>query len=168
MTWVTVYDIRHDAERVRQIQEATLNRPGFGLVPEPALFGSDEWWQAIDDGRVTATVEEGVVGVVRWGSMGDWPVWRFRSADGTESEWTREGDYTRYVEGLPARITTVITRWKATPRLSGWGSRPRTQCSLRWNWRTVMRAQPGRPRDHFAPVHEIRHDDRLNGASDPP
>jgi hypothetical protein len=113
MTWVTVYDIRHEPERVRQIQEATLNRPGFGLVPEPALFGSDEWWQAIDDGRVTATVEEGAVGVVRWGSMGDWPVWRFRSADGTESEWTREGDYTRYVEGLPARITTVITRWKA-------------------------------------------------------
>lgn len=113
MTWVTVYDIRHDAERVRHIQEATLNRPGFGLVPEPALFGSDEWWQAIDDGRVTATVEEGVVSVVRWGSMGDWPVWHFRSADGTESEWTREGDYTRYVDGLRARITTVITRWKA-------------------------------------------------------
>jgi hypothetical protein len=113
MTWLTVYDIRQDAERVRQIQEATLNRPGFGLVPEPALFGSDEWWRAIDDGRVTAMVEEGVVGVVRWGSMGDWPVWLFRSADGTESEWAREGDYTRYVEGLPARITTVITRWKA-------------------------------------------------------
>jgi len=117
VAWVTVYDLRNDDDRIRQIQEATLNRPGFGLEPDPALFGSEEWWQAVDDGHVKATVEEGLVSAVRWGSMGDWPVWCFQSAEGSESEWTREGDHTRYVEGIRARITTVIVRWKADSHL---------------------------------------------------
>jgi hypothetical protein len=114
--WVIAYDIRLDEARVRQIQQATLS-PGFGLVPEPALFGSDDLWRAVGDGRVEALIEEGHITRVWWGTMGDWPLWSFRSSDGPESEWTREGDHTRYVEGLRARITTVLVRWKEDSQL---------------------------------------------------
>lgn len=113
MAWVTVYDLRDDRQRVEQIQEATLNRPGYGLDPTPALFGTDEWWQAIADGQIPSRVEEGVVANVRWGSMGDWPEWTFRGDDGRERTWTREGDHTRYVDGLRARIRVVTVHWKA-------------------------------------------------------
>ena len=50
---------------------------------------------------------------VRWGSMGDWPEWVFRSDAGAEVTWTREGDHTRYVAGLRARIVTATVRWKS-------------------------------------------------------
>lgn len=110
--WASVYDLHDDSTKVAAVQEATLHRAGYGLEPEPALIGTTEWWEAIEEGRVRSHVVEGVVSAVRWGSMGDWPVWRLRTEDGSESEWTREGDYTRYVEGLAARVTYAIVNFK--------------------------------------------------------
>lgn len=112
MAWVTVYDLHEDQQRIQQIQEATLARSGYGLDPTPALFGTDEWWQAIAHGQIPSRVDDGVVANVRWGSMGDWPEWTFHGDDGRERTWTREGDHTRYVDGLRARIRVVTVRWK--------------------------------------------------------
>jgi hypothetical protein len=109
---VTVYDLRDNRRYVESVQHATVNRPGYGLDPHPALFGTKEWWEAVDDGRIPSRVELGVVADVWWGSMGDWPEWRFRSAEGQETTWTREGDHTRYVTGLRARIRVATVRWK--------------------------------------------------------
>jgi hypothetical protein len=114
MEWVTVYDLREDTKRTTQIQHATANSEDYGLVPEPALFGSDEWWSAVADGRVETHTSEGVVSDVRWESMGDWPGWTFTAEDGSESRWTREGDYMRYVEGFAARITWAVVSHKPT------------------------------------------------------
>jgi hypothetical protein len=44
--WVTVYDLREDGHYVESVQHATLTWPGYGLDPDPALFGSNEWWLA--------------------------------------------------------------------------------------------------------------------------
>jgi hypothetical protein len=44
--------------------------------------------------------------------MRDWPAWRFFSDDGQETSWTREGDHTRYVTGLRARIHVATVPWK--------------------------------------------------------
>ena len=103
MEWVNVYDLRTNLKFVQEVQEATLTRPDVGLLPVPAVFGTEELWAAVADGRVETNTLEGVVADVRWESMGDWPGWTFRAADGEESRWTREGDYTRYVVGLAAR-----------------------------------------------------------------
>jgi hypothetical protein len=113
VSWVSVYDLHRDERLVQSIQDATLSRPGFGLDPRPALFGTAEWWQAVDDGRVPSRVEVGVVAKLCWGSMGDWPEWALRTDDGRESTWTRKGDHTRNVEGLKARARIVKVRWKS-------------------------------------------------------
>jgi hypothetical protein len=122
--WLNVYDIRADEARVLAIQEATLTRPDFGLQPEPALFGTDEWWDAVADGRVETHTAEGVVADVAWAGMGDWPGWTFRDAEGNESQWTREGDHTRYVVGLAARITYAVVSWKPNSNFVGAGQSP--------------------------------------------
>ena len=114
---MTVYDLRLDEKYVRDVQNATLNRPGYGLDPDPALFGTVEWWQALEDGQIPSKTQEGVIAEVRWASMGDWPVWRFAADDGSETTWTREGDHTRYVEGLRARIRVATVRWKSDSQM---------------------------------------------------
>jgi hypothetical protein len=122
--WVNVYDVRTDFQRVQAIQQATLTRPDVGLLPEPALFGTDEWWAAVADGRVETRTLEGLVTDVRWESMGDWPGWTFRAVHGDESRWTREGDYTLYVVGLAARITYAVVSWKPDSNLVRLGESP--------------------------------------------
>ena len=109
----SIYRLRDDAKRVRDIQKATLERPGYGIVPEPALLGSNEWWQAIEDGTLHVHSAEGTITSVLWGSMGDWPEFRMTVANGEVLQWTRVGDVTRYVEGLEVQVTYVVQRHKS-------------------------------------------------------
>jgi hypothetical protein len=71
--WFTVYDLRSDTDRIDRVQHATLTTSEFGLKPEPALFGSEACWHAIDDGTLPVVRLEGRIANVYWGSMGDWP-----------------------------------------------------------------------------------------------
>jgi hypothetical protein len=76
--WDLIYDLRADAERVRQVQDASLNRPGYGFPTTPYLFGSAEWWSAIDSGAIERRRVDGIISAVYWGSIGDWPEFRLR------------------------------------------------------------------------------------------
>jgi hypothetical protein len=107
-----VYDLRADKLRVRHMQEATKTRPDVGLAPVPALVGTWRWWRTINSGRLPSTTLEGTVARVYWGSMGDWPMFTLRTTAGETSDWTREGDHTRYVEGLAIRLQYVVQFYK--------------------------------------------------------
>jgi hypothetical protein len=108
--------MRENRQYVESVQHATLNWPGYGLDPNPALFvvmsGGSRWLTHASQAR-----SKGVVADVRWGSMGDWPEWRFLSDDGRETTWTKEGDRTRYVARLRARIRVATVRWKADSQM---------------------------------------------------
>jgi hypothetical protein len=112
MPLVPVYDLRENVSHIAQVQEATLHRRGFGLQPIPALFGSDEWWAALGTPRLPLHSVTGTIARVFWGSMGDWPEFVLKADDSTETTWTREGDYTRYVEGLRCEVRYVVQRSK--------------------------------------------------------
>jgi hypothetical protein len=112
MEWVTVYDFQLDDTRAESLQEATLTAPVGGLVAEPAMVGTDEWWSAVADGRVETHTIEGIVADVSWVNMGRAPMWMFRAEGGEQSFWPRAGDHTRYVVGLTARITYAVVSWK--------------------------------------------------------
>jgi hypothetical protein len=105
--WHLAYDLARDEGRIRAVQQASLTKPGFGFPVEPALFGSPEWWDLVERRRFPATTVEGSISRVFWASMGDWPEFTLTSADGSETNWTREGDLRRYVEGLRARVRYV-------------------------------------------------------------
>jgi hypothetical protein len=119
MDWVTVYDFASDQQKIRAMQDATLGPTDFGVSAKPALVGTHEWWRAIEDGRLPRHVLEGSICKVYWGSMGDWPEFELVVADGTQSKWTREGDITRYVEGLRVRLTYTCHPWKK--KKPSWG-----------------------------------------------
>ena len=76
------------------------------------MLGTDEWWNAIEDGRLPVHVDEGVISRVYWAGMGDWPEFALVTDEGRDVTWTRQGDITRYVEGLRCRVRYVIQRFK--------------------------------------------------------
>lgn len=94
------------------MQEASLYRSDVGLEPDPYLVGSSEWWTAIDSGEIPRVIVTGTIARVWWGSMGDWPMFSIEQSGGDVADWTREGDYTRYVEGLAVRLTYVTQQFK--------------------------------------------------------
>jgi hypothetical protein len=52
MALLTVYDLRHDHQRIRWVQEATKITKDLGLEPTHGLFGSAEWWRNIESRRL--------------------------------------------------------------------------------------------------------------------
>ena len=55
--------LREDPERIRLAQELTLDsaRPFMGLRGVHGLFGSPEWWDSINDGRMPLLYHSGVI-----------------------------------------------------------------------------------------------------------
>jgi hypothetical protein len=103
-----VYRLEEDNQRIDAVQRATLQTRDGGLAPDPALFGSPEWWKAISEGRLPRTRHEGTVTRVFWASMGDYPDFEVTEDTGESTTWHREGDLTLYVEGLHVVVTTVV------------------------------------------------------------
>lgn len=117
-----VYDFAEDQTQVRLMQQATLGPTDFGVSPQPALVGTPEWWRAIGEGRLPMRDLEGTISRVLWGSMGDWPEFELCTSDGATSVWTREGDPSRYVEGLHLRLCYVLHPWKVPQEYLGLGA----------------------------------------------
>ncbi|WP_445678475.1 hypothetical protein [Radicibacter daui] len=118
MDFIKVYSFAQDQERIEAMQKASTGTTDFGVSPVPVLVGTPQWWRATIDGSLKHAVISGVISRVYWGGMGDWPECEITGNDGIKSRWTREGDCTRYVEGLSILLTYVLHPWK-TPRPSG-------------------------------------------------
>jgi hypothetical protein len=103
--WDLIYELRADKKRVRQVQEERAKGEGFSY--SPYLFGSKQWWEAIDAGSIERRIEEGTITEAKPTSMPDRQEFRMRTADGSELTGLRHGDAMRYVEGLRIRFEYV-------------------------------------------------------------
>ena len=103
MSLELVYDLRTDHRRI----EAAKN-----IAPDPAVFGSEEWWSALGSAALPLHRIEGRLARVYWGSMGDWPEFELVDSSGALTTWTRMGDVSRYVEGLNAAVEYVMVSLK--------------------------------------------------------
>ena len=84
-----IYQLKHDQRRIDQVQRATRTTENFGIEPTHGMFGSEEWWQNIELGRLPLHTLKGRITKVFMGSMGDWPEFKMVSDAGEESSWTR-------------------------------------------------------------------------------
>ena len=109
--WIKVYDLSQDRETVALIQKASQQTAEFGFVPEVAVFGSDEWWAAVEDGRIEQHTIEGVITRLYMSGHGDWP--EFEVESGKEiTRWTLLGSHNAYRVGKMVRIEYVLQRLK--------------------------------------------------------
>lgn len=90
MTWHKIYDLRADADWVAKVQKATLTTKDYGIEPTHGIFGSDEWWLQIADGRLPMHTLKGTITRVYMGSMGDWPEFEMKCDDGALLKFTRK------------------------------------------------------------------------------
>ena len=70
---VQVYGLRFDHDYVAKVQEATLNTADAGLLPEPHLYGSPEWWSTVETGGIPIHTVAGTISKVFMSGHNDWP-----------------------------------------------------------------------------------------------
>lgn len=116
--WVKVYDLSEDDELIEKVQNATLNTNDFGLVPEIALYGSEEWWEAISSGLIQTHLVEGVITDVFSSGDSNWPQFEIDD-NGRKTVWTRFGNQNLYEVGRRAKIEYVQQKpkksWAGSP-----------------------------------------------------
>jgi len=134
---VQVYGLRFDDDYVSKVQSATLGATGAGLVPDPHLYGSAEWWASIESGNIPVRAITGTISRVFMSGHNDYPEFEIDS-DGQKTCWTRttsaipDCDLTRgqlanlYRIGASVKLSYVEQRFK-TP-LKGVGEH--SECIL--------------------------------------
>lgn len=116
--WVNVYDLAQDKELVSKVQKATLETKDYGIVPEVALFGSKDWWDAIRNGTIPKHKIVGVISRVYLSGHNDWPEFEIDS-DGEITRWTRVGADNFYKVGHKVTLEYVVQKakksWTGSP-----------------------------------------------------
>ena len=109
--FVKVYDLRTDIPHIQDIQTATLQTAEYGLKPDHGLFGSDEWWFAIEEGLIPKLVVDGVISRVYMSGHNDFPEFDVTSDQGKTS-WERLGNDRCYVIGRRVHLIYVKQQFK--------------------------------------------------------
>ncbi|MBV7267087.1 hypothetical protein [Erythrobacter ani] len=81
MSWLQVYDLRQDLKEISNVQEATLTTEHYGIEPTHGLFGSEQWWQHVENSTLPLHTMRGEITRVYMAGMNDWPEFEFRCAD---------------------------------------------------------------------------------------
>jgi hypothetical protein len=119
---ITVYQLRRDKQRIEAGQKATLTSWKFGIMRTHGVFGSDEWWQKINSGRLHVYRLSGVIKQLYTGGMRDTPEFTMRSDTGEESSWLRWANSSElnnfYTAGCRIEIDYVLQRHRFFSDLS--------------------------------------------------
>jgi hypothetical protein len=124
---IKIYDLALESEHIARMQKVLLESPDLGVTTEHGLLCSEEWWQAVADGRLITRTESGVVMRVDETKMGT-HFWmkckgndRFRRCLRTKIAGvplTRRKLAEIYLVGSHVRICRVETRAQAGGRHS--------------------------------------------------
>jgi hypothetical protein len=119
---VIVYQLRKDKQRMEAVQKATLTSRKFGIMRTHGLFGSQEWWQKIESGKLAVHRLGGVITQLYMGGMRDTPEFTMRSDAGEESSWLRYANGKElddfYTVGCRIEIDYVLQRHRLLSDLS--------------------------------------------------
>lgn len=106
---IEVYSLKNDARRISDVQNARLNTKKYGIISEHGLFGTDEWWRAIESGKIEAISISGVISKVYMSGHNDFPEFKVES-EGLVTSWERKGKEELYIEGARVKLKYVLTK----------------------------------------------------------
>jgi len=131
MAWIEVYNLKMNSDHIAKVQQATLTTKEFGIEPTHGLFGSEEWWQQIENGSLPVHTLLGEIVRVYMASMNDWPMFEVIAEDGSLHQFTQQISPSAptfdepYVVGRKVRVDYV---WQNSRKDSpDWGLSNETQ-----------------------------------------
>src|SRR4030095_7184351 len=96
----TIYNLKDDKQKIAQTQRVSIDKSlPFGLkIENNLLFGSDEWFAAVENGEIKNHRITGKISKVYMSGHNDWPEFEIENEEGKTS-WTREGTDSAYAVG---------------------------------------------------------------------
>jgi len=122
-----IYILKADTKKIKRVQDASLDKSsnsGF-KIENNLLFGSADWFAAIEKGEIKKHLIQGVISKVYMSGHNDWPEFEIENIEG-KSKWTREGVENVYVVGKKIELVYVEQKFKQPIGVLG----PITKCVL--------------------------------------
>jgi hypothetical protein len=115
-----VYNLKKDTERIKNIQQSSIDKKSHSgyKIEEGLLFGTKEWFDAIEAGKICKYVIEGVISRVYLSGHNDYPEFEIENNQGTTT-WTREGNDSAYKVGRSVEVVYVKQKYKRPSGISG-------------------------------------------------
>ena len=126
MEFVELYNLREDKQHIEKVQHATLNTKEYGLqIENGLLFGSEEWFQAIDSGKIKLIEVRGTISEIRMaGDHNDSREIEVTSDfNGEKTTWGTKGKLKYFQIGKKIEITYVLQKFKKPNLVLGTYSR---------------------------------------------
>jgi len=115
-----IYNLKNDSRRIKIIQEASLDKNSYaGYKTENGLlFGTKEWFNAIEKGMIPIHTIKGIISRVYMSGHNDYPEFEIESNEG-KTTWTREGIDAAYKVGSSIELIYVEQKYKRPTDITG-------------------------------------------------
>jgi hypothetical protein len=91
MEWIKVYDLTTDQDYLERVQHALSRTEDSAQGRNRHVFGSSDWWSAVETGELETHWITGVIKRPLWTGMNDFPQVEIEEESGRVSVWTRRG-----------------------------------------------------------------------------
>ena len=114
MRLITIYKLSNDAERIASVQRATVTTRKFGFMRTYGLFGSEQWWRSLHEGKLRSNRISGTIVQIRNHDPREMHEVMLRTLAARESEWLMYADSAslakKYSIGRYIEIDYVLLR----------------------------------------------------------
>lgn len=115
-----VYNLKEDIERIKNVQQASLDKNSLSgyKIEDGLLFGTIEWFNALESGKILKHVVQGVISRVYTSGHNDYLEFEIENNQG-KTTWTRDGNSSAYKVGRNVELTYVKQKYKRPSDISG-------------------------------------------------
>jgi hypothetical protein len=115
-----IYILKGDVQRIKLIQEASLDKNSHGgyKAINGLLFGTKEWFEAIEKEIITKHLVKGVISKVYMSGHNDYPEFEIESENG-KTVWPRFGYDAAYQVGRKIELVYVEQVYKRPTDITG-------------------------------------------------
>ncbi|HZF01564.1 MAG TPA: hypothetical protein VE344_06665 [Methylomirabilota bacterium] len=58
---IEIYLLKKNVQRIGKVQKASMGSTGYGFENTHGLFGSAEWWQQVESGKLQTHTISGII-----------------------------------------------------------------------------------------------------------
>lgn len=116
----SIYNLKGDDRRIKMVQEASLDKKSYAgyKLENGLLFGTKEWFGAIETGKILQCVVKGVIARVYMSGHNDYAEFEIENIEG-KTVWTRLGADTAYQVGKNIELIYVEQKYKRPTDITG-------------------------------------------------